>query len=273
MRAVKTKRAFTEKIPNAWAKGTGCSTIDPYSNDQEMPQDEYFYFGILRGSGDMLKRSIANDWDYYYCDHAYFLAGHQHPDPWYRITKNNLVSSNMRQKVSDDRYKKYFEQELLPWRKDSLFSKIIVCPPTGAIEWFYDTHNWLTTTVQALKQQTTREIVVRDKPMDPQVATKNGITQLIGFNKRNDAVSLEDDLQDAYCVVTFNSNVAIKAACMGIPVICGNECAAYPIANKLEDIENLEFKDREPWLNHLAYSQFRLSEIQSGYAYDIVSQT
>lgn len=273
MKAVKTKRPYTEKIPKAWANGANCGIIEPYSNDQEMPQDEYFYFGLLRGSGDMLKRSIANDWDYYYCDHAYFLAGHENPDPWFRVTKNNLVASHMSKKLPGDRYEKYFKQDLLPWRKDSLFSKIIVCPPTGAVEWFYDTHNWLTTTVQALKQQTTREIVVREKPMDPQVATKNGITHLIGFNKRDDAVPLIEDLKDAYCVVAFNSNVAIKAICMGIPVICGPECAAYPVANKIEDIENIDYFDREPWLHYLAYRQFKLSEINSGYAYDIISST
>ena len=90
MKAVKTQRPFTEKIPQAWAKGTGCKIIEPVTNDQEMFEDVYFYFGILRGSGDMMKRSIQNGWDYYSCDHAYFNAGHSGSNPWYRITKNNL---------------------------------------------------------------------------------------------------------------------------------------------------------------------------------------
>ena len=265
MKAVKTQRPFTEKIPQAWAQGTGCKIIDPVSNDQEMFEDVYFYFGILRGAGDMMKRSIQNGWEYYFCDHAYFNAGHEGANPWYRITKNSQVNSTLTDKPSD-RYNTYFKQDIKPWRTNG--DKIIVCPPTGAIEWFFDTQDWLNTTVETLKQHTDREIVVRDKPMDPQVATRAGITQLVGFNKKTIDKPLHEDLADAHVVVTFNSNVGVKAVCEGIPVICGLECAAYPMSNKIEDVENLKFVDREPWLWHLAYQQFTLQEMSSGYAFN-----
>jgi hypothetical protein len=264
MKAVKTQRPFTEKIPRAWSQGTGCKVIDPVTNDQEMFEDEYFYFGILRGAGDMMKRSMVNGWDYYFCDHAYLDAGHDGADPWYRITKNSQVNSVLRDRPAD-RYENNFKHDIKPWRRSG--SKIIVCPPTGAIEWFFDAQDWLNTTVETLKQHTDREIVVRDKPMDPQVSTRAGITQLVGFNKKTIDKPLHEDLEDAHAVVTFNSNVGVKAICEGIPVICGPECAAYPLANKFEDVENFKFEDRKPWLHNLAYSQFRLSEIQSGFAY------
>jgi hypothetical protein len=264
MKAVKTNRPFTEKIPRAWAQGTGCKIIDPVTNDQEMFEDVYFYFGILRGSGDMMKRSIQNGWDYFFCDHAYFNAGHEGANPWYRITKNSQVNSVLTDKPSD-RYDTHFQQDIKPWRTNG--NKIIVCPPTGAIEWFFDAQEWLNTTVKTLKQHTDREIVVRDKPMDPQVATTAGITQLVGFNKKTIDKPLHEDLADAHAVVTFNSNVGVKAVCEGIPVICGPECAAYPVANKIENVENLKQFDRQPWLNHLSYSQFTLDEIASGFAH------
>lgn len=264
MKAVKTKRPFTERIPKAWAQATGCKIIEPITNDQEMFEDEYFYFGILRGAGDMMKRSIINGWDYFFCDHAYFKAGHDGSNPWYRITKNSQVNSQLTERPSD-RYEQYFKQDIKPWKQNG--KKIIVCPPTGAIEWFFDAQQWLDTTVETLKQQTDREIVVRDKPMDPQVSTQAGVTQLVGFNKKNIDRPLEQDLAEAYAVVTFNSNVGVKAICDGIPVICGPECAAYPVANKLEDIENLKYQERDPWLHHLSYSQFNLEEIRSGFAY------
>jgi len=264
MKAVRTGRKITEKIPMAWSQATGCKIIDPINNDKEMPEDIYFYFGILRGAGDMLKRSMQNGWDYFFTDHAYFNAGHDGPNPWYRITKNGHVNSTVVERPAD-RFEQNFAKQILPWRKQG--SKIIVCPPTGAITWFYDIQNWLSTTVEALKQQTDREIVVRDKPMDPQVSTNAGITNIVGFNKMTEDRPLEEDLADAHAVVTFNSGVAVKAACEGIPVICGPECAAYPVANKIEDIESLQHKDREPWLYNLAYSQFTLDEIRSGFAY------
>lgn len=267
MKAVKTMRQFSERIPKAWAQGTGCKVIAPVTNDQEMFEDEYFYFGILRGAGDMMKRSIKNGWNYYFCDHAYFHAGHDGHNPWYRITKNAHTNSGFIEMPSD-RYERYFKQDLSPWRKEG--KHILVCPPTGAIEWFFDAQEWLNTTVKTLKQHTDREIIVRDKPMDPQVSTKSGVTQIVGFNKSKEQKPLDEDLNEAYCVVTFNSMVSVKSICMGIPVICGPECAAYPVANKIEDIENLQRPDREPWLWHLAHQQFTLEEMASGYAYDCI---
>jgi len=264
MKAVRTGRQFTERIPMAWAQGTGCEVIDPINNDKEMPKDVYFYFGILRGAGDMMKRSIANGWDYFFTDHAYFNGGHFSPNPWYRITKNAQVNITIKNRPSD-RFEQIFAKQILPWQESG--NKIIICPPTGAITWFYDLQTWLSTTLEALRKQTDREIIVRDKPMDPQVGTNAGITNLVGFNKTSEDRPLEEDLAEAHAVVTFNSGVGVKAACQGIPVICGPECAAYPVANKIEDIESLKKPDREPWLYNLAYSQFTLNEIKSGFAY------
>ena len=56
MRCVRTMRKTTEGVVQHWAKGTNGKIIDPIPNDQPMIDDEYFYWGILRGSGDMMKR-------------------------------------------------------------------------------------------------------------------------------------------------------------------------------------------------------------------------
>lgn len=50
MRCVRTMRPATEGIVKHWAKGTNGTIIDPIPNGQPMPDDEYFYFGILRES-------------------------------------------------------------------------------------------------------------------------------------------------------------------------------------------------------------------------------
>ena len=156
----------------------------------------------------------------------------------------------------------------MPWKTTG--TQIIVCPPTGAIEWMFDAQDWLSTTVKTLKQQTDREIVVRDKPLNPQIKIENGFTQLDGFMKNKIQKPLEEDLNDAYCVVTYNSMVALKAVCQGIPVICDVNCAAYPMSGNLHDIDNLNRPDREPWLWHLAHNQFTLEEMASGYAYNCI---
>jgi len=262
MRCVRTMRTATEGIVQHWAQGTNGTIIDPIPNDQAMPQDEYFYFGILRGAGDMMKRGGH---DYYFGDHAYFKAGHDNKPNWYRITKNAHTNAHITEQ-KPDRYEQYFQQDIVPWQTTG--TQVVVCPPTGAVEWYFDAYEWLDTTVKTLKQQTDREIVVRDKPLNPQVQTTNGITQLKGFVKTQDQAPLEQDLKHAWCVVTFNSMVAIKSLCMGIPVICGPECCAYPMATKFENIENPNCPDREPWLWHLAHQQFTLDEMASGYAFN-----
>ena len=264
MLCVRTLRRSTEGIVQHWAQGTNGKIIDPIPNDQPMLDDEYFYWGILRGSGDMMKRGGH---DYYFCDHAYFNAGHNQNPNWYRITKNAHTNSQITEQTPH-RYEQYFQQDIVPYRTTG--SHVVVCPPTGAIEWFFDAHQWLDATVETLKQQTDREITVRDKPMNPQVTTVKGFTQLNGFDKHKDQPPLEEDLKNAWCVVTFNSMVAVKAITMGIPVICGPECAAYPVANTIDDVENLQRPDREPWLWHLAHQQFTLEEMASGYAYDCI---
>jgi len=262
MLCVRTLRRSTEGIVQHWAQGTNGKIIDPIPNDQPMPDDEYFYWGILRGSGDMMKRGGH---DYYFCDHAYFNAGHNQNPNWYRIVKNGHICNTI-QEVTPHRYEQNFKQHIVPYRTTG--SHVVVCPPTGAIEWFFDIHSWLDTTVKTLKQQTDREIVVRDKPMNPKVKMVNGQSVFQGMEKNKDQGSLDEALLDAWCVVTFNSSVAIKALVQGIPVVCGPECSAYPMATKIEDIENPRRDDREPWLWTLAHNQFTVDEMASGYAYN-----
>jgi hypothetical protein len=147
-----------------------------------MFEDEYFYFGILRGSGDMMKRSIAK-WTgtiIFVIMHILMQDMMVH-NPWYRITKNSTHQFLLRKSLVIDMNSILNK---ICYHGAQMVINILVCPPTGAIEWFFDAQEWLNTTIKTLNQYTNREIIVRDKPMDPQVATQAGITQLVGFNKK-----------------------------------------------------------------------------------------
>jgi len=106
--------------------------------------------------------------------------------------------------------------------------------------------------------------------MNPQVKRIDGVTTINGFIKTKEDKALAEDLADAHCVVTFNSGVGVTAIMEGIPVVCGPECAAFPVSNTLDAIEDLQTFDRQPWLNSLAYSQFTLEEMASGYAHKVI---
>jgi len=75
MKCVRTMRPATEKIINAWAKGCDGTIINPIKDGQDMPHNSYAFLGVLRGAGDMIKKCIQKNYDYYFIDHAYFDAG------------------------------------------------------------------------------------------------------------------------------------------------------------------------------------------------------
>lgn len=85
------------------------------------------------------------------------------------------------------------------------------------------------------------------------------------------SVSLEDDLSDARCVVTWNSGAALRALLMGVPAFyefpawIGAKAAlpltAWPAEPKRCDEARLAMFRR------LAWAQWRIVEIESGEAF------
>lgn len=87
--------------------------------------------------------------------------------------------------------------------------------------------------------------------------------------------SLDGDLKDALAgakiVVTFNSNTGVDALLAGVPTIaCDHGSMAWPVANHGIDDTRLEVRDRRAWLNALAWKQWTLEEIASGFAWDCI---
>jgi len=82
--------------------------------------------------------------------------------------------------------------------------------------------------------------------------------------------SLDNDLKNAYSVVTFNSNSAVEAIIKGVRVFAAdNGSMAWNVAKKnLSDLEDPIFiPDRRPWLNDLCYAQWTPAEIAEGKAW------
>jgi hypothetical protein len=198
-------------------------------------------WGVLRNSKAVIDSAIKHNQYFYYVDHAYFVRGHNQN---YRISRNGFEAGPVKV-CPQDRFDSLGIQ-MKDWNKSG--NKIIVCPPT---EYFQNAHNcrtWLDDTLRSLKRYTDRKIVIRDKP------------------KSGDAiVPLEQQLKEAHALVTHSSNVAIESVVLGTPVFVSPTSAAAPVGETdLRFIETPKYPDRQPWLNHLAYCQFSMSEIQSG---------
>ena len=142
--------------------------------------------------------------------------------------------------------------ELQPWRKDG--EHILLC---GQVPWDASVEHihfntWLSTARERLRQTTDRP--VRFRP-HPQMAKPD--------------MSLEEDLEDCWAVVTFNSNTGVDALLRGVPVFADDAGSmAYPIANKdISKIENPQTPERKQWLNNLSYTQWTPEEMRRGLAW------
>jgi hypothetical protein len=140
--------------------------------------------------------------------------------------------------------------------------KIILC---GQVPWdasveMHDHVRWLKHTAANIQKITDRKIIFRPHPKAPLPALPG-----CELSMR----PLTEDLKDAHCVVTWNSNSAVEAAILGKPVFAFDEGSmAWEIANKtLLDVDTPNYPDRKQWAHNLAYSQWTLSEIGNGEAW------
>ena len=136
--------------------------------------------------------------------------------------------------------------------------KVILC---GQVPWdasvdMHDHKAWLLETASKLKLLTKRPIVFRPHPL----ATLPPIKGCEHSTK-----PLAEDLKDAHCVVTFNSNSAVEAAIEGKPVFAFDEGSmVWSLANKDFNIEDPQYPDRKQWARNLAYCQWTIEEMKQG---------
>ena len=270
MLAIRTLRPFTERIPMAWAQGTGAKIINPIRNNQIMPNEEYFFFGILRGSGEMFKRCLKANYTFYYADHAYLYNESFKKNFCYRITKNWHCNNEIINRPSD-RYEMFKNKSLSQWKKTGEY--ILICPPSFYIQIFDGQFDWLKKTIETVKKFTDRKIIIREKTVPDQLYSMAKIKK-ITFNEEYSSNTLDHDLENAWCVITYNSMVAIDALIKGIPIFTDSKMSvAYDMAEKdFSKIENPYYPlNRENFLNHLAYSQSTIEEIANGTAYKLLN--
>ena len=135
-------------------------------------------------------------------------------------------------------------------------------------------------TISEIQKYTDRRIVIRMHPLR-QDKQRNLINAFQEYsNKKNITISentqgagfleggegLQRDLDNAFCVVGFNSNALTESVCEGIPTfsMCTSSMA-WDVSNKdLSNIEQPKFFDRQQWLNNLGYCQWREDECVAG---------
>jgi hypothetical protein len=245
----------------------GCNTVPVNSDDFDYDSSDNPM--VLRGI--LKKKWIHRCWedarDFYFMDTGYFGNERTQSNPngwkyWHRIVKNDLQHNEIIDRPGD-RFAT-FKRKFVPWRTTG--RKILIAAPDEKPMKFYekDLENWLTETVNTIKQYTDRPVEIRQR------------------NKlrldRMTSDTLEDALNnDVFALVTFQSNAAVESVFQGIPVfVLAPTCAAAPVGLKdLSKIETPYYPDRDKlqaWGNHLAYGQFHISEIKNGKAKELLEE-
>lgn len=146
---------------------------------------------------------------------------------------------------------------------------------------FYD---WVIDIIKTVRKYSDRPIVVRPHPKNEKrssaaiqnhVLSKNikgiSLSQNKSLGGNQGGAALDKDLQNAYCVITYNSLSGVEAVEAGIPVFAmENGSMAYPVAHTdLSQIENLNYDiDLQEWKNKIAYTIWNKYEVQNGLCWD-----
>jgi hypothetical protein len=155
---------------------------------------------------------------------------------------------------------------LKPWRTSG--EHILICGQRDG-GWSMkgvDMTRWMLETVQTIRNKTNRPIVIRPHP-------KNPIPANLFAGHSNVSIShgteLEQDLQNAWASVFFNSSSCVASILAGVPVFANDrDCVAYNIAtHNLSAIENPEMPVREQWLWDLSAAHWTDEESRQGIIY------
>ena len=156
--------------------------------------------------------------------------------------------------------------KIKPWRKKGDHVLIVGQNMFDASLFGIDFEWWVKNTIQHLRRYTDRPIVFRDHPEN-----KDEMRNLLDTYKwcnvsYSNSGTINDDLKNAHCTISYTSGSSIDSILAGIPVIPCNECNfVWPISShSLEDVENPKCGEREQLLYDLAYTQWTVDEIKQG---------
>ncbi len=265
-----TNRKLTEKyIDWAVAGLPNCKKISPLELITKKDCTKAVLLGLLRGTHLVYRWAEKNNIDFNYIDRPYWGETRNHPY-YMKIVKNNFLK-NWQEDRPDDRFKKSFPWPIKPWKKEG--KNIIVCPPSNAIKEFRGVHNWLDTTLKTLKENTDRPIIVKTKGYNPLIGVDtNGGYFVAGKDKQKPSGPIDWD--DAYAIVTYNSNISLEATTRGIPCFTDPHNACAPISETdFTKIETPKYAEREPLYHSMAYGQFTAEEMRNGYAWRILDES
>lgn len=180
------------------------------------------------------------------------------PDP----TRWKKISNDLRIQVKD-------------WRKSG--NHILICLQRNG-GWSMKGNNvwdWLESTVKMIRQCSDRPIIVRGHPGDKKTGRliqRNQIPPQVSslpnvYFSDMQKKTLEQDLQNCWATVVYNSSPAVASAIEGVPIFVFDpiDCQAGDVANTdISQIESPDIFDRTSWLDKIAMCHWNFDDLRSG---------
>lgn len=229
---------------------------------------------------------LKNNQDLLFIDHGYFGNDYNRPGISgakfskdvsvdslnFRITYNKIHQTEVYSRPSDRL--KQFRVKIQEWQHNK-DGHLLFCPPTGRMNDILGVgKKWFLNTLSTLRANTDRHIIIRAKPGITSVehfkaAASN--MKNVTFREHSKYQNLDDDLKNCWAVIAPASVVSIHAIIAGIPSFCEPTSPAKGVSlHDYSKIESPIYPDRMPLLYNLAYSQFSVSEITSGFAFQML---
>ncbi len=123
--------------------------------------------------------------------------------------------------------------------------------------------DWVDDKIKEIRQFSDRPIFVRPHPRSPFIRNISG-AEIELPNKIKDTYDDFDIDYNYHCVVNFNSGPAVQAAINGTPIICDSTSLAFPVSDKIENIEQITLPDRQDWFLSLCHTEWTVDEIFKG---------
>lgn len=179
------------------------------------------------------------------------------PGAYFAVTRNGLHAyGDQIGLMPGDRWAK-LGVKLHPWRTNTNGHILIAHQHTPAFDG-HDRQPWFHETIRLLRARTKREFILRPHPRD---RDRSALPPGCLVSTR----SFREDLENAWAVVTYDSNMAVDALLYGVPVFTAGKTKADPLAcHDIELIEKPPKPDRQQWAHDLAYSQWSVNELRAG---------
>jgi hypothetical protein len=159
---------------------------------------------------------------------------------------------------STDRFEKNFNMK--PWQSTGDYVLIMGQVPGDESLQGRDLMSWYADAAKVAQTVYQKPVIFRPHPE----AIRKGFKQkIVGFE--NCTLPLEDSLAFAHAAITFNSNSAVDAVVQGVPVVAYDKgTMAWEVAGK--KIGEIKTPCRKNWASALAWKQWAIDEIASGFA-------